>query len=174
MKKSILSALFFVCSLFLFGQTAVLEMFYNVNGHQLSALCVLNGSEGKCSVKSSSGNCWFDASYTNHGSYSTIATSNPSDPNWIPSVIYFTSNGNYMVVQNYKFAVAASMIPQSDWNLKKAQYGFRIDGTSFRGKQCTYPIGASTCSKLHYCSGFQEGKTITTCKHCPHDISWHK
>lgn len=174
MKKVLLSLFLFICELPVFCQTSVIELAYNVNGYQYAALCVLNGGTGKCSVLSNQGNCWYDAYYTDYGNYSTITTSNPSINGWLPCVLYFTSSGNYMQVQNYKIPISANMVSRNNWNLKKAQYGFKIDGTSFRGRKCTYPIGSSTCSKLHYCSGFVEGRTITTCKNCPHESSWHK
>lgn len=174
MKKMIIISFFLTFVFSVYGQTSVIELFYNVNGDQYSALCVLNSGTGKCRVVSDLGSCWYNARYTDYGNYSTITTSNPSIQGWLPCVIYFTSNGNYMVVQNYRFAVSANLVSRSDWNLKKAQYGFKVDGTSFKSRKCTYPIGASTCSKLHNCSGFQEGKTVSTCKNCPHSSSWHK
>lgn len=175
MKISALSFLFIFFSLVCKSQTLVIEMFYGVNGYNYAALCVLDGSYGKCKVVSNVGNCVYDAYFKDYGSYSTISTSNPSVNGWLPSVCYLTYSGNYMVCQNLRIGLSAIVIPQKDWNLKKAQYGFSIDGTTTRGeRKCTYPIGASTCSKLGGCPGFSEGRTITTCKHCPHDKSWHK
>lgn len=175
MKRFLLSILLLVSFCNSDAQTLVVELFYNVNGDSYSALCVFEGNQGKCRVLSMTGNCWYDAYYSQNATYTTITIINPSLDDWVPGVYYFTLYGNYVVFQGYRFELIGNIIPNRDWNIKKAQYGFVLSGPSFKsGKICCFPIGASTCSKLGICSGFHEGKTITECKHCPHDSSWHR
>lgn len=135
MKKILLLTLLVTCSLILYGQTTVHELYYNVDGDNYSALCVLNGEKGKCRVLSDVGNCWYDAKFTDYGSYSAIKIYNPKSSEWIPVTFYITPDEKYLVVEGEKFALKEYIIPQSDWNKKKAHYGFRIDGQSSRNKK---------------------------------------
>lgn len=123
-----------------YAQTMVAECAYNVNGNQHSALIVLNGDRGKCKVLSNLGNCWFNASFTEYGSYSTITISNPSVNGWIGGVFYFLSGGeNYVVFQNNRFPVYGNVIPRSNWNNKMTQYGFDTSyNVPFNGTKTGY------------------------------------
>lgn len=135
MKKLLLLSLLVTCSISLFGQTSVRELYYNVDGDNYSALCVLNGDKGRFRVKSEVGNCWYDAKYTDYGSYYTIKIFNSHSSEWIPVTFYFTPDENYLIVEGTKYKFNVKMIPQSDWDKKKAQYGFRIDGQPSRSKK---------------------------------------
>ena len=112
-------------SIFLYGQTSVRELYYNVEGDNYSALCVLNGEKGRFRVISEVGNCWYDAKYTDYGSYSTIKIFNSGSSDWLPVTFYITPDKKYLVVEGKKYKFKEKKIPKSNWNQKKTQYGFK-------------------------------------------------
>lgn len=175
MKRIIMLMIMTVCLAKVSAQSLVVELNYNANGRQYAALCVFNGNAGRCHVFTDIGNCWYNAYYASNGSYSTISLTSPSTYGWIPGVCYFTQRGNYVVFQGYQFPLYSSVIPNYGWQAKKAQYGFRNGSVSFRGnRKCRYPIGSTRCSDINKCPGFDEGPSMTICKHCGHDTDWHK
>lgn len=175
MKKTIMLLMMIVCLIKISAQSLVVEMSYYANGRQYAALCVLNGKAGRCHVYTDSGHCWYNALYASNGMYSTITLSNPSTYGWISGICYFTHRGNYVVFQGYQFPLYSSDIPSNGWQAKKTQYGFSNGSVTFRGnRKCNYPIGSTRCSNIGKCPGFDEGSSMTVCKHCGHDIDWHK
>lgn len=106
------------------GQTLVVEFSYTSN-QQYSGLCVLNGNSGAYHEVAYNGqDCWYDAHYSNQGSYRMISVSNPSIAGWLPSVFYITQYGVEVNVQGYCFPVSAYFVPQPQWEAKMTQYGF--------------------------------------------------
>lgn len=192
MKKWIVLLLLSVCFFSSQAQTHLVELFYNVNNIQHSALCVFDGKIGKCHVLSGTGDCWFDVYHSEYDSYIIYTMSNPSVYGWIPGVCYLSTNGCFIEFQGYRFALGVSVVKDHDWNLKKAQYGFPLDSTGFGSDLSEKPVivkGASCKHSGCYCSEYHGKQTSTgqykgkctntngwghTCGHSPEEHGLNK
>lgn len=173
MKKILFFIVILIVSLTSDAQI-VLECSYNVNGLNNSSLCVIhaNSNYGKCHVLSNMGSCWFDAYYQNHGDYTTITISNPSEQRWIGGSFYFLSGGsNYVVFQGNKFPVYPNLISRQAWNNKLRQYGFNDVYTG----PCMESVIDGNGNKMRCpCNGVITTQNAELCSYCPHYVSSHR
>ena len=136
MKRMIISMLFVSLMLNSNAQQLVVELAYNVNGYQHSALCVFEGGwHGRCNVLSPFGNCWFDAVTESEGDGYVISMSNPSKSNWIPGVCHLRAYNPYVEFQGLRYRLTFAVIGEGYHEFKKAQYGFSISNTPFEANK---------------------------------------
>mgnify|MGYP003500865935 CR=1 FL=1 len=154
MKKIIFIASLILCSFV--GHSQNLAFSYNQSGSHWE------GRSTSDSYTLASGNvmCDFDASFSN-GSNGTVLmyVYNPSRQGFIPATYY--------IYPNYTFDLVANgyIVAKGRWSVIDTG-----DGTSFKGKSCTYNVGCN-------CSGFEPLGTYAPekfiCKKCRHQKQYH-